>query len=205
MINTLTATQEFIEQGMPGSMGYEEYREKNRALHEEGKTTGHTQTEQYLHYSVLNEQRMRRLDKTVKLNEEIIHVVEQLETQTWLVLTEAWCGDAAQNIPVLKKMADLNPKIELKLILRDVNDPIMQEHLTNGGKSIPKLIAFNAQNEVLFSWGPRPAPVQKMMIDYKNQPEPKAPYSELSLEVQRWYNKDKTVTFQQEMLDLLQG
>lgn len=197
-----SSTKAFILRDMPGAMTYEEYRESNRELHERDLTTGNIQNEQYLHYSILNEQRMRRLDKTVKLTEELKSIVRGLYDQKWLVITEAWCGDAAQNIPVLKKMSELNSKIDLKFILRDEHENIMQEHLTNGGKSIPKLIVTSPHGEVLFSWGPRPAPIQKMVLDYKTQEEPKPSYSDFLLKVQKWYNLDKTLTLQEELLSL---
>jgi hypothetical protein len=196
-------TLSYAKSGFKGSMNYESYRELIQQLHEKGETTGDIQNENMLHYSKLNEQRMRRLDKTVKLNPELEEIVKQAKTQTWLVITEAWCGDAAQNLPVIKKMADLIDSIELKMILRDDNPGIMNENLTNGGKSIPIVIAFDENNAILWQWGPRPAPVQKMVMDYKNQEGYKKPYSEFSMEVQRWYISDKTQTVQNEFIDLL--
>src|SRR5690606_41338451 len=92
---------------------------------------------------------MNRLDKTQKLFPEATEAVKKVsEKQLWLVLTESWCGDAAQNIPVLKKIADENPLIDFRLVLRDDNDELMQKYLTNGGRSIPKLIAISEDMEI---------------------------------------------------------
>lgn len=52
-------------------------------------------------YTRLNISRMRRLDKTIKINEvDIDNFQECVERQTWIVLAESWCGDTAQSIPV---------------------------------------------------------------------------------------------------------
>jgi hypothetical protein len=124
---------------------------------------------------------------------------------TWLVLTEAWCGDAAHSLPVMAKMAKLNPNVDLRLLLRDEHLELMDEHLTNGGRSIPKLVIIdNETNETVAEWGPRPAPVQQIMLDYKSDTGPdKLPYDEFNKKVQLWYSRDKNATTQAEFTTLL--
>ncbi len=122
--------------------------------------------------------------------------------QTWYVLTEAWCGDAAQNLPVIAKVAGLNPHITLTLLLRDEHPEIMNAYLTHGGKSIPKLIALDDDGNELFTWGPRPQVLQEIVWDYKKNPT--VPYTEFLEHAQRWYNTDKTESVQGEMVVLLQ-
>lgn len=200
MENTLA----YVKSGMPGSMTYDEYFTLMNTLVDEGKTTGENQNEAFVKYTFLNRHRMNRLNKTVKLREELQEAIAAIdEPMTWLVLSEAWCGDAAQNLPVINQVAQLNEHISLRIILRDEHLDIMDELLTNGGRSIPKLVALNAENEVVFQWGPRPAPVQEMVNAYKAMPEPKKPYSEFTEEVQKWYAVDKTATMQAEFLELL--
>ena len=64
---------------------------------------------------------MKRLDKTVKISEDVKNSFENVKTkQKWLVLTEGWCGDAAQNLPIINKLAALNSGIDLKLVMREV-------------------------------------------------------------------------------------
>jgi thiol-disulfide isomerase/thioredoxin len=134
---------------------------------------------------------MKRWDKTVKVSEEIEKRIAKFNQKiTWLVLTESWCGDAAHLMPVMNKIAELNENIDFKVILRDKNDELMNQFLTNGSKSIPKLIVIdNETGDVLNSYGPRPNEATKMVSDYKND------HGKLTLEfkedLQRWYNKDK--------------
>ncbi|MEM8560306.1 MAG: thioredoxin family protein [Bacteroidota bacterium] len=80
--------------------------------------------------------------------------------QTWLVLTEAWCGDAAFNLPVIAEAAALSPHVALRVLLRDEHTDLIERYHTNGSHSIPKLVAFDGDGTELFTWGPRPAEAQ---------------------------------------------
>lgn len=185
-------------------MTYEEYREMINSLLEEGKTTGENQSEQLVEYAKLNNQRMNRIDKKTALIEQAANVLKNIRRpQTWIVLTEGWCGDAAQNVPVIAKMAAASDKITLKLLLRDEHLDIMDAYLTNGGRSIPKLIALDDEaNEELFTWGPRPAPVQEIMVDFKNNPDGRE-RKEVYQQIHKWYADDKSETMQKEIADLI--
>jgi hypothetical protein len=170
----------------------------------EKSTTGPKQSEEMAHYTKMNLQRMLRLNKTVVVNEDLAKVVSDVRVpQTWYILTEAWCGDAAQTLPVLWAAARLNPAIDIRLLLRDENPDLMDRYLTNGGRSIPKLIAVDREFNELFSWGPRPASAQGLLEAYKADPE--KTYKTFSEEIQRWYIEDKTQSVQREILLLLQG
>ena len=147
---------------------------------------------------------MKRLDKTTKISDETAQEIQKLATpQTWLVLTEGWCGDAAQNLPVIYKMAELNKNINLKLVLRDENLALMDLFLTNGGRSIPKLIALDADNNVIDTWGPRPKVATKMVADYKEKHGSLDPQFKEYLQV--WYNKDKGLSTQEDFVSLIKS
>lgn len=192
------------------ALSYAEYRELTDRLVVENKTTGPNQSEAMLLYTKMNGVRMKRLDKTTKLTDDSINLLSQIDQpQTWLVLTEAWCGDAAQVLPVMNKFAEANINIDLKLIMRDEHLDIMDAFLSNGSRSIPKLIVIDQQGEeVLATWGPRPAEVQKMVMDGKlesmkieDKEERKAFNDEVKVDVQRWYIKDKTIQIQRQLLN----
>jgi hypothetical protein len=167
-----------------------------------GQTTGPDQSEAFVHYTALNQQRMHRWEKTIQLLPSVESAIRGITVpQTWLVLTEAWCGDAAHVIPVLHALAALNPLITLGFVFRDENPELMDRYLTNGvSRSIPKLIAVDTvTREELFTWGPRPAPLQAAFLKMRDEG---TAYAAIKEELQRWYNKDKTVTIQQEMAAL---
>ena len=191
-----------IEQSLENTLTYTEYRELVSNLLAEGKSTGPQQSDSLLNYSMLNDRRMSRLDKTVKLSEETITSAKEVQNPvTWLVLTEGWCGDAAQTLPVINKIANESDQIDLKIVLRDENEDLMNQFLTNGGKSIPKLIALDQNNDVIDSWGPRPSVPTKMVADYKK--EHGQLDAEFKKDLQVWYNKDKGKNTQEDMLRLL--
>lgn len=193
--------KEIIEGSLQKAITYSEYRTLVKDLLAEGKSTGPNQSDSLLNYSVLNDKRMNRLDKTSKLSEETISSIKKVQApQTWVVLTESWCGDAAQTLPVINKIAELNPNIHLKIVLRDENEALMDQFLTNGGRSIPKLIAVDENNEVLKTWGPRPSTATKMVNDYKSKHGQLD--ADFKKDLQIWYNKDKGVNTQEDILSL---
>ena len=200
---TTMTIPELITQGIDNSYTYQEYKNLISDLLTEGKSTGHEQSEALTNYSMLNDRRMKRWDKTLKIDESVTTSFSNANLNvTWVVLTEGWCGDAAHVLPVLNKLAELNEGIDLKIISRDDHDELMNNFLTNGGKSIPKLIVYDNQSkEVLNSWGPRPSVATQMVNDYKEQHGSLDP--EFKQDLQVWYNKDKGANIAEDVLKLL--
>ncbi|WP_205625224.1 thioredoxin family protein [Aquimarina atlantica] len=200
---TTMTIPELITQGIDNSYTYQEYKNLISDLLTENKSTGHEQSEALTNYSMLNDRRMKRWDKTLKIDESISTSFSNADLNvTWVVLTEGWCGDAAHVLPVLNKLAELNDGIDLKIISRDDHDKLMNNFLTNGGKSIPKLIVYDNQNkEVLNSWGPRPSVATQMVNDYKERHGSLDP--EFKQDLQVWYNKDKGANIAEDLASLL--
>ncbi|WP_246865710.1 thioredoxin family protein [Croceivirga thetidis] len=188
---TETDTIELINRAVATSQSYHEYRKMVTQYAAEGKTTGPEQSDSYIEYTQLNNRRMNRWDKTLKFSEEVSQKIRAVDSQLiFLVLTESWCGDAAPSVPVMNKIAELNPNIELRVALRDKNLELTDEFLTNGARSIPKLILINKEtNEVLGDWGPRPEPASQLVQEYKAKHGKLTP--EFRQDLQVWYNKDK--------------
>jgi hypothetical protein len=184
------------------SITYEAYKQLVADLVAAGKATGPQQSEALTHYSQLNVQRMHRVEKTIQILSEVREQMLRVSRpQTWLVLTEGWCGDASQSLPVMKALADLNPLIQVRTLLRDENPELMDRYLTNGvSRSIPRLIAVDPANGTeLFTWGPRPKVLQEAFYGMRSKG---LPYDMIKEELQRWYNTVKTVTIQQELAAL---
>ncbi|WP_130733364.1 thioredoxin family protein [Flavobacterium sp. J27] len=192
-----------IEKALSNSYSYKEYTKLVSTLIEQGLSTGNTQSEALLHYSQLNETRVKRLDKTITVDASIVSNIKSIKKPfIWLVITEGWCGDAAQLLPIINKMAILNEAIDLRIVLRDDHEALMDLFLTNGSRSIPKLLVIDASTkEVLADWGPRPEPARKLIADYKSEhgvvDEP------IKIELQKWYLQDKGLTTQQEIIHLM--
>ncbi|MFK7933944.1 MAG: thioredoxin family protein, partial [Saprospiraceae bacterium] len=147
-------------------------------------------------------------DKTSRLLPEIVEQLEAIKNpQKWLVITEGWCGDAAQIIPVLVKLAEVNPLVEIRFILREEQPAVMDAFLTNGARSIPKIIVLDEQLEVQTTWGPRPVEVQTEVMRLKaalaeieDEDERKLQNEESKKFVQKWYTKDKGRSIQREFV-----
>src|SRR3984957_838919 len=187
------------------AMRYEAYTQLINDLLAAGRTTGPDQSEAMVHYTTLNQQRMHRVEKSIVLLPQAAALIRSIALpQTWLVLTEAWCGDAAHSIPIMHALAALHPLIDLRLLLRDENPELMDRYLTNGvSRSIPKLIGLDtATLEELFTWGPRPAPLQEIFASMKSEG---TEFHAIKEELQRWYNKDKTIAVQQELASRAAG
>ena len=196
--------KEIIEKSLNNSLTYQEFRDLVGNLLIENKSTGHTQSEALTGYSLLNDRRMKRLDKTIKISEQTVAAINTLkEPQTWLVIAEGWCGDAAQNLPVINKISETSDLINFRVVLRDDNDDLMNLFLTNGGKSIPKLIALDKDNNVIDTWGPRPTVATKMVADYKA--EHGVIDAKFKQDLQVWYNKDKGQSLQNDFVNLVEN
>jgi len=183
------------------SLSFSEYIELLEGLSAEGKTTGPNQSESMVGYGRLNLARMRRLEKTIELDENVRPLISELVVDwTWLIITEGWCGDAAQNIPVIEKIAAANPGIETRYILRDENPELIDRFLTDGGRSIPKLIAIDRNSsDVLGTWGPRPKTAQKLFSEQRSLCIEKPVILE---NIQRWYLADRGRSLQLEIAEL---
>ena len=189
---------------------YEKYRALIDQLFAEKKSTGDNHSEAMLHYTSLNLARMNKWDKRANLSPETVENLAKIDRPiVWLVITEGWCGDAAQIVPVLHKMSLENSNINLRFILRDQHLDIIDAFLTNGGRSIPKVLILDANTlEVLRTWGPRPAEMQAMIMDVKAKSALIADADEqqkLSAEsvqnLHLWYARDKGKTTQKEFLE----
>jgi hypothetical protein len=192
-----------IQNSVAQSHSYPEYRAIVSALLQEGKSTGKEQSEALTHYSELNETRMNRLEKTIKITDEFTEQLKQLKREyLWLVISEGWCGDAAQLVPVFHKMAELSPKIEMKIALRDDNDDLMNLFLTNGARGIPKLIIVDKNTlEVLGDFGPRPQGAKQLILDYKAEHGVVDETAKTNLQL--WYLHDKGLSTQAEIMALM--
>jgi hypothetical protein len=186
------------------AQNYSEYRALIDQLLAENKTTGSNHSESYLNYTRMNVQRMNRWDKTAKVSPELEKIVSAISSpQVWLVITEAWCGDAAQTIPFMAKLADLNPLIELKLVLRDENPELMDAYLTEGARSIPVLIALSGDlNKEFFVWGPKPEFLKNRLKAYKLDPQ-NISSQEFSDGTHLWYARDKNKALAEELTPLI--
>ncbi len=184
-------------------LDYTSYRELVNKLLAEGKTTGPDDSDAMLHYTKMNVQRMNRVDKTTVLNDEMLKTIDQIKgNYHFLVISEGWCGDAAQIVPVINQIVlASHGKFDLKLVLRDQHLPLIDAHLTNGGRAIPVLLILDENKElVLPKWGPRPDVLQHLLAQWKKDSTDMMLIAE---QLHGWYAKDKTQSTQAELIQVL--
>lgn len=156
----------------------------------------------YFNYAKLNASRLKRWNKTMELDAELIQLVKNSKKQHWIIITEPWCGDASHIVPFLVRIAENTDTISYELQLRDSAPFLIDNYLTNGGKAIPKLISRDENGLDLFIWGPRPAGAQEMMMQLKKEA---AEFEKIKLELQNWYNQDKGKEIQNELKEILKS
>jgi len=192
----------FSPEQITRSYSFDAYKSLVADLVAQGKTSGPEQREDLVHYTELNARRMKRIEKTTTLTADLMGTLSQLnESLTWIVISEAWCGDAAQIVPVLAAIAEKSEWIEMNIILRDEHLAVMDQYLTNGGRSIPKLICLDQQFQEVFTWGPRPKKIQQVVLETKA--EGITDHAVLIERIQNAYNQDKTASIQFELNELL--
>ncbi len=192
-----------VAKALFNSHSYLEYRKMITDLLREGIVTGKEQSEDLIHYTTLNETRQKRLDKTMVITQENKDLLSSLEKEyIWLVLSEGWCGDAAQLLPVFDKMVFECNKITLRIVLRDENEALMDLFLTNKGQAIPKLLIIDKETgSVRNHWGPRPKGATDLILNYK---ERFGLVDETAkTELQLWYLHDKGVATQNEIAEMM--
>ena len=170
-----------------------------------GKSSGE-ETAERIEATKINSQRIIRIYKTFIPSEHTVSVVNKLNHDwDWLLLIESWCGDGAQLSSIIAKIAELNTRIHLKVIFRDEHEDIMNMHLTNVSKSIPKLICLATSTQQLVGdWGPRPIAIQEKVKEFKAA-NPTASHDEFVKNLHLWYAQDKGLSFENEFTDLIEN
>jgi hypothetical protein len=192
-----------IKSSLEKSISYADYRDLVKQLVEANSTTGLEKSEALANYTKLNDQRMKRWDKTLTVSVAAQHKFMEFEQDiTWLVIVESWCGDGAHMLPVINKITELNKHINLKIVLRDENPDLMDLFLTFESRSVPKLIMIDDETgEVLNTYGPRPSEAAHFVHRYKSMYGSLTP--EFKEDLQHWYNTNKGENIINDITDML--
>ncbi|HEY7635363.1 MAG TPA: thioredoxin family protein [Gemmatimonadales bacterium] len=136
------------------------------------------------------------IHQLARIPEWAISAVQAGQQRKLLVVAEDWCGDASSTVPVLARLAEVLPGLELRIILRDQNPEVMNRYLTNGSRSIPIVIALDERMQEVGHWGPRPSALQAwVMANLHTMAK-----AELYPQVRKWYARDQGETTIREVL-----
>ena len=154
----------------------------------------------YYNYYHLGVTRMARLNKTYKPQEELLDLLKSKNFNgKILIIAEGWCGDASMTVPVVAHF--FQGHNEVKITYRDQND-LIDQFLTNGGKSIPIVIILDENNNVINHWGPRPEYGNILLAKYKEDPE-NYTKEQFHNDLQVYYSKNKGQDIIKEILSLI--
>ncbi len=200
----LMKLQDIIRKAADGAISYQQYRAFVEAHVANGTNSGVEVTPSLTEYTKLNHQRMKRLDKTMKLLPETDAFLANINKNVYfLTITESWCGDAAQTMPMINKIAQA-AGIDLKIVLRDENLDLMDQFLTNGSRSIAKLILVDKKTHLpIAHWGPRPTTATQIVAQEKATKGELTP--EFKQELQNWYNADKGKDTEKDLVETLKA
>ncbi|HSZ72436.1 MAG TPA: thioredoxin family protein [Cytophagaceae bacterium] len=187
---------------LSGTYTYSQYRQLIDQLLVKNNTTGSNQSAFYVDYTRQNVERMKEAEGLLSIPDDLSQKITK--PYEFLLISEAWCGDASYSIPVAAALAKVLPMVDLKIILRDEHLEIMDKFLTNGGRSIPKLILIDPMtHRVLADWGPRPAGAQEIVTEMKQRPD--FNQKEMANALFRWYAEDKGNSIVGEIMDVLRS
>lgn len=192
---------QFINQNNMTTLTWEEYIQRFEDILSGTFTNELYAKDAYRDYVKMNFSRMNRWLKNIEINADLKNKLSSIgETQDWYLITEPWCGDAAHSVPLIYLMSQLNNNIHLHLVLRDDNHDFIDQYLTNGGRSIPKLVARNGNGEDIFVWGPRPKDLALIHAKLKAE---NADFDTINQTLQTWYNHNKGADIQEEFNEIL--
>jgi len=179
------------------AVSYEEY------IKEANKRIKHPKDQQdidYKFYYELGLQRMNRMtEKYVPNQEQLLALQEKNFNGKILIISEPWCGDASQSIPVIFKFFSKN---EVKITYSNQEPSLIDNYLTEGNKSIPVVIFLDENFNEIAHWGPRPKYGKELLDKYKANPDiyPKETFYN---DLQVYYAKNKGYDTINELLELI--
>lgn len=136
----------------------------------------------------------------VRLPADVVAEASRIPGAWHLVaLSEDWCGDAVNTLPVIARLAE-EAGWDLRVLGRDDNPDLMDGHLTNGrSRSIPIVIVYDADFNEIGWWGPRPGEIQAWVMDEGLSMSSPERYKV----IRSWYVRDRGRTTLSEILGIV--
>lgn len=157
--------------------------------------------QEYLDHVQANRTLWRGLYDRARVPDELLAAGAAMEGR-WhlLALSEDWCGDAVNALPVVARWAEALPHVEFRVLSRDENPDLMDAHLTGGrSRSIPVVMVLDEDFREVGWWGPRPTELQAWVLGEGKALDSDSRYRE----VRRWYARDKGCAILQEILRIV--
>lgn len=145
--------------------------------------------DEFIDRAEVNQDLWRSMRKRARVPAEVVERLRAIPGPWYLlVLLEDWCGDAVNTIPVLARLTEEVPGLELRVLRRDENPDLMDAHLSGAARAIPVVMALNERFEEQGWWGSRPRALQAWATSAAAQAMEK---TERYREIRRWYARDR--------------
>lgn len=136
-----------------------------------------------------------------RVDPAVVERLSVLPERRILVVSEDWCGDAVNTVPVVARLQEACPNLtDLRVLPRDQHLDVMDAHLTGTSRSIPVVILLDNEFRECGWWGPRPAELQQWVLG----PGRELPKDERYRETRRWYARDGGQSTIEEIARLLE-
>lgn len=198
----MTDKKSLIKEKLQSALSYSQFKELSESNVKSVNPEFLNEAEKaYYDFRKLNLARVSRLEKLYRPTDKATSIIVNISSpQTWIVITEDWCGDSAQSLPVIASLSEMNNNISLKIVLRDSNPDLTDLYLTHGKRSIPKLITFDNELNEIFQWGPRPQAAKSLVDELSKKGLNK---QEIIKQLHLWYAKDSGYSTESEIVELI--
>lgn len=158
--------------------------------------------EEFIEAAEKNQEMWRSMYRRAEVPEEIVERLKKLPSPRYLlVLLEDWCGDAFNTVPAVARLAEAVPQLDLRVLRRDENLDLMDQHLTGTSRAIPVVIVLDETFEEIGWWGSRPKELQAWFLSEEAQAMPK---EDRYREMRKWYARDRARSALTEIAELLE-
>jgi len=149
---------------------------------------------------VKNRELWHAIHERVRIPEDLLERASRVPGRpSLLALSEDWCGDAVNTLPVVARLAEA-AGWDFRVLGREESPDLMDTHLTNGrSRSIPVVILYDDDLREVGWWGPRPGEIQAWVLDEGLSMSSPERYKV----IRAWYAKDRGETTVREVLDIL--
>ncbi len=152
---------------------------------------------EYLDRVEANRELWHAVYRKVRVPDDVVRQAQEIPARFRIVaLSEDWCGDAVNSLPVVARLAEA-AGWDMRVLKRDENDDLMSTHLTGKSRSIPVVILYDEHFTERGWWGPRPRELQEWVLGEGSRLPPAERYKE----VRRWYARDRGRSTLDELLE----
>ena len=119
-----------------------------------------------------------------------------------LVITENGCSDSANSVPVLARIVESAPNLEMRLVNSAMGRPWMDKHRTPDGRTAtPTVLVLDEEFRIRSAWIEQPKELQAFWLPIIARKESSARFGEKMT----WYAKDEGRAIMRELVEAIEA